>query len=78
MARLIPESLKDWENAGISLAAVIEALVQLEVHKQVGLTDAQLPHVLVLVFAVAAIVRKCWAKRKKGESNGTATGSTGE
>ena len=71
---MIPGFFKDWENAGLSMAAVVEALLYLELPQKLGVTADQLPHYMLLAFAATVLLRKVLNKRAAGTEAGESDG----
>ena len=59
-----------WEIGGIPAVVVFEALYSLDIFAELGITEAQLPHVMVLAFVVAVSIRmggQKWLAKKNAE-----------
>lgn len=50
-------SVSKWEIAGVPSAVVFSAAHSLGLFDRLGVTDAQLPHLMVLAFVAVAVLR---------------------
>jgi len=53
----LPENVSRWEIAGVSVAPIVAALLELEIPAKLGLTIEQAMYVLAALASVAAMVR---------------------
>lgn len=60
--------MQKWEIAGISAAPILEALLALDLHTKMGLSEGQVIHVMVALFTMVAIARALMDKRKVAAS----------
>jgi hypothetical protein len=59
------EKASKWEIAGISMAGLFEVLHHLGTFTTLGISDEQLPHVMVLLYAVSVFARAAYDARQK-------------
>ena len=54
-----------WEIAGVPAALIFSSLHELGVLGRIGLGEHDIPHLMTLLFVIAAVARSYVAKRQK-------------
>jgi small basic protein len=60
----LPPNVSRWEIAGVSVAPIVTALLELEIPQRLGLTIEQAMYVLAALATIAAMVRAGLDARK--------------